>query len=253
MGNIDSDSALPLGPPPRKARFRLAIRNLRRAYRAVFALVILLLGGWALLDGMRLYDLAYGTVAATGKITKKEIVPRGASRDHRLEYSFTAGESQLAAAASVPTEVYETAVEGGTCNVVYMRDHPAESWLNNNEAARTYPRFMMICRGLGAVLALAVLLWIERPLRRDLVLARRGEVAQGQILATGKGRRKRARAWIKYAFSTAGGVALQGRCVVPRATPAEARAPGATIEVLYDPRNPSINKARPGLDFVEFL
>ena len=37
----------PLEPPPRKASLRRGIRNVRRAYRMIFALVILVFGGWA--------------------------------------------------------------------------------------------------------------------------------------------------------------------------------------------------------------
>jgi hypothetical protein len=181
MRIIDPQPPRPLGPPPRKARLRRGIRNTRRAYRTLFMLVILVFGGWAVLDAVR---LAQG------------------------------------------------------------RDEPS--------VAQTHSVFMMISCGLIALLALGVFLWSERALRRALHLARHGEVAQGQILATGKGRRKRARAWISYTFCTAAGIAVQGRCILPRTIPADARAAGTTVEVLYEPGDPDINKARLGLDFVEF-
>jgi hypothetical protein len=255
-----STTESPLGPPPRRARFRRGIRNVRRGYRTLFALVILVFGGWALLDGLRLGELTYRTLKTNGTITRKEAIARNApasgaaARSYRLSYVFTAKDgTAVSAAAPVSAEVYEAAVEHGPCVVVYLPDHPSESWLNDNEAARSHPRFMMICRGLLALLALVVLFWIERPLRRELLLARRGVVAQGKILATGMGRRRRARAWIAYTFCTASGAMVEGRCVVPRSTPADQREPGTMIEVLYHPRRPRLNKARLGLDFVEFV
>jgi hypothetical protein len=47
----------PLDPPPRKAHLKRAIRNMRRAYRTVFALVILVFAGWAALDVLRWHEL----------------------------------------------------------------------------------------------------------------------------------------------------------------------------------------------------
>jgi hypothetical protein len=187
MGKIDLKSPALLGPPPRKARFRRAVRNLRRAYRTMFMLIILVFGGWAVLEAIRLWD------------------------------------------APTPFE-----------------------W-QDNPSTRGYSLFMMISCGLAALLALAVFLWSERGLRRDLNLARYGLLTQGQIQTTGKGRRKRARAWITYSFIAANGATVQGRCIVPRNTPVEARAVGTSIDVLYDPDTPTINKARMGLDFIEFI
>jgi hypothetical protein len=46
-----------LGPPPRKAYARRAVRNMRRAYGTIFALVILVFGGWAALDAIRWAEL----------------------------------------------------------------------------------------------------------------------------------------------------------------------------------------------------
>jgi len=257
---MEKEATGSLGPPPRKARFRRAIRNMRRAYRTMFGLMILVFAGWAVLDGARLYKLSYRTQTATGKITNKESVsrsgPQGAAgaRDFRLSYAFLADDGTgIQDVATVTAEAYEAAKEGDACTVVYLPENPSgEHWFHDNLAARTSPQFMMICLGLAAMMALVVLVWIDRPLRRELVLARRGVVAQGQIVATGKGRRRRARPWIRYTFTTAQNVAMQGRCVVPRSTSADARAVGTPIEVLYHPRRPRINKARLGLDFVEF-
>lgn len=50
-------SAAPLDPPPRKAHLRRGIRNMRRAYRTICALVILVFGGWAALDAFRWDEL----------------------------------------------------------------------------------------------------------------------------------------------------------------------------------------------------
>ncbi len=47
----------PLGPPPRRAFFRHGIRNVRRGYSTVFALVILVFTGWAALDAIRWGEL----------------------------------------------------------------------------------------------------------------------------------------------------------------------------------------------------
>ena len=48
---------VPLGPPPRKAHVRRAARNLRRAYRTLFTLLILVFGGWAALDAFHWPEL----------------------------------------------------------------------------------------------------------------------------------------------------------------------------------------------------
>src|SRR5437899_732628 len=52
---ISSDP--PLDPPPRKAHLKRGIRNMRRAYRMLFALVILVFAGWAALDVLRWNEL----------------------------------------------------------------------------------------------------------------------------------------------------------------------------------------------------
>ena len=192
---MNQEPAPPLGPPPRKARLHRNIRNLRRAYRSIFALLIFVFAGWAALDGWRLYELSYGTVSAN------------AGADH---------------------------------------------WLGDNESARTQARFMIICRGLAALIVLIVFVVIERPLRAEVWLARHGVVAQGQILATGQGRRKRSKPWIKYVFCTASGDMVEGKSFLPRATPAEVLGVGRPIEVLYDPRHPRRNKARLAMTSVEF-
>jgi hypothetical protein len=43
-------SDTPLAAPPRKVHLRRNTRNIRRAYRLIFALIILISGGWAALD-----------------------------------------------------------------------------------------------------------------------------------------------------------------------------------------------------------
>lgn len=257
MHNTATEAVSPLGSPPRKARLRRGVRNLLRTYRALIALVVVVLGGWAVFDAIRLYDLSYRTVETTGVITKKSTVPKSAGRpgarlDYRLEYSFTDDDgATIGDIASVTPEIYEATEVGEPCTVVYLPGR-AEHWLFDNQAARSQPRFMLIGRGSAVLVAIVVLLFIERPLRREVRLARHGEVAPGQILATGKGRRRRARPWITYAFRTASGAILEGKCGLPRGTGATARAPGTPIEVLYDPRRPSVNKARLGLEFIEF-
>ncbi len=52
---IDPDAPLP--PPPRQAHLRRSVRNLRRAYRSLFVLIVLVLGGWAALDALRWHEI----------------------------------------------------------------------------------------------------------------------------------------------------------------------------------------------------
>jgi hypothetical protein len=171
---MTQEPPLSLGPPPRKAHVRRAIRNMRRAYATLFALVILVFGGWALLDALRWEDL------------------------------------------------------------------------------KEHERFLTIGFGLTALLAVLVLRLVDRPLQSELRLARRGEVAVAQIRAIGKSRGRRPAPMIAYAFRTAGGAAIEGKCVLPRRFPIHSLAPGMSIEVLYDPRKPRLNKPRAALQFVEF-
>jgi hypothetical protein len=57
----------PLGPPPRKAFVRRAVRNVRRAYHTLFAVIIVVLGGWSILDFFRWNDLtSHQAVLAVG-------------------------------------------------------------------------------------------------------------------------------------------------------------------------------------------
>jgi hypothetical protein len=55
---MPTDPEPPLEPPPRKVHLRRGVRNLRRAYRSLFALIVLVLGGWAALDAFRWHDLS---------------------------------------------------------------------------------------------------------------------------------------------------------------------------------------------------
>jgi hypothetical protein len=56
---MTQESDLPLGPPPRKAHVRRGARNLRRAYGTLFSLIIVVFGGWAVLDALRWQELTY--------------------------------------------------------------------------------------------------------------------------------------------------------------------------------------------------
>ncbi len=167
-------TAPPLDPPPRKAQLRRRIRNMRRAYRTVFALVILVFAGWAALDALR-----WGELGADA-------------------------------------------------------------------------RFLTIGFAVAALLAFVVWLVVEQPFGRELRLARRGVVAQGQIVTIGKPRGRRALVRIAYSFQTATGAIIDGACFLPRRFPAHLLEPGAAIEVLYDPRRPRLHKPRIALDFIEF-
>ena len=164
----------PLGPPPRKAHVLRKVRNLRRAYATLLMLVILVFGGWAVIDAFRWTSLT--------------------NSDRVLTVGF----------------------------------------------------------GLLAALAGLVLQLVNHPLRRELRLARRGEVAQGKIVTVGKTRRRRATPLIVYTFRTAAGAEVEGECVLPRRFPAQTLAPGMAIEVLYDPKRPRIHMPRLALQLVEF-
>src|ERR1043166_4001567 len=64
----------PLGPPPRKAMVRRGVQGLQRAYATLFALVIVVFGGWVVLDALRwpslsvdqrLLTVGFGLIALT--------------------------------------------------------------------------------------------------------------------------------------------------------------------------------------------
>lgn len=170
-----ASSDAPLGPPPRKASFRRPVRQMRRAYRFLFALIILILGGWALLDAYRWPEL---------------------STDQR---ALTVG--------------------------------------------------FAVC----SLVAFLILKLVEDPLARELRLARFGYVAQGQILAIEPARRRRRRVIVSYTFRTVAGATIEGRCILAKRAVPPTLQPGATVEVLYDPARPRVNKPRVLLDYVEFL
>jgi hypothetical protein len=171
---MPTDPEPPLEPPPRQAHLRRGVRNLRRAYRSLFTLVVLVLGGWAAIDAFRWHELA----------------------DH------------------------VRAVDVGF--------------------------------GLGALIAVIVWVQVERPLGRELRLGRIGVVAQAAIVTVGKPRSRRSIATITYAFQTAAGVAIQAECRLPRRFPLHTLAPGMTLEVLYDPKKPQLNKPRLAFGYVDF-
>jgi hypothetical protein len=174
----------PLGPPPRKASLRRGIRNARRGYRTLFALVIIVFAGWAALDMIRWNDLPNGP--------------------------------------------------GGS------------------EDLRSHTLTLAIGHGLVALITLFVLRFIERPLRRELRLARRGDVATGQVLEIRGPRRKRGLPSIRYSFRTAGGATFETSCVLPRRIRVSELAVGMPLEVLYDPRFVGRSKPRLAFDHVEF-
>jgi len=117
---------------------------------------------------------------------------------------------------------------------------------------RSDERFLTICFGLAALLAFIILRFVDHPLRRELRLARRGLVAQGQIASIGKTRGRRATPTITYTFRTAAGATIEGGCALPRRFPVATVAPGMALDVLYDPKNPRLNKPRLALEHVEF-
>jgi hypothetical protein len=170
--SIDPD--LPLDPPPRKAHLRRGVRNLRRAYRTIFGLLVLVLGGWAAMDAFRWNELS-----------------------------------------------------------------ASARWLD-------------IAFGVAAVLAFVVWRQVERPLGRELRLARAGTVVKARIVALGKPRGRRQVVTIVYTFQTAAGAAIQSDSPLPRRFPVHTLEPGTELEVLHDPANPQLNKPRLAMTFVEF-
>jgi hypothetical protein len=124
---MPTEADSPLEPPPRQVHLRRGVRNLRRAYRSLFALVVLVLGGWAasdavrwqeLTDHVRAVDIGFGVAALIallvwtqverplgrelrlgriGVVTKGAILTVGKPRDRRaiatITYAFqtTAG------------------------------------------------------------------------------------------------------------------------------------------------------------------
>ena len=164
----------PLDPPPRKAQLRRAVRNMRRAYRTLFGLIILVFGGWTLLDAYR--------------------------------------------------------------------------W----NALTPDQRTLTIGFGAGSLLAFIILRLMERPLGRELRLARQGYVAQGEIMTIGPPRGRRRSVTVTYTFRTVAGLTLEGRCLLPKRINALTLEPGQALEILYDPARPRVNKPRAWLDYVEF-
>ena len=245
---------LPLGPPPRRAHYRRNIRNARRAYRTLFALVILVFAGWAALDGFRWYDLAYRTSTVAGKVTGKHTITRPSLNEFRLEYEFaTTDGTPITDSAPVPPSLFETSKAGDACTVVYLPENPKiDHWLSDNEPIRTHALYLAVGHGLAALLAAFVLQLIERPLRRDLGLARRGELAVGQLQAIRGPRRKRGLSIVTYTFRTAAGVPIEGSCALPRRLRAIELTPGMPIDILYDPHDPQRHKPRLALDPIEF-
>ena len=117
---------------------------------------------------------------------------------------------------------------------------------------RSDEQLLTIGFGLAALLAIIILRFVDHPLRRELRLARRGLVAQGQIASIGKTRGRRATPTITYTFRTAAGATIEGGCALPRRFPIATVAPGMALDVLYDPKNPRLNKPRLALEHVEF-
>jgi uncharacterized membrane protein len=114
-------------------------------------------------------------------------------------------------------------------------------------------RMLAVGFALLAALSFAVLQLVNYPLRRELRLARRGEVAQGQIVRIGTKPGRRPLPLIVFAFRTLAGAAIEGQCVLPRRFPMQTLAAGMPIEVLYDAKKPRVNKPRLALEFVEFV
>ncbi|HZZ79302.1 MAG TPA: hypothetical protein VFE62_12340 [Gemmataceae bacterium] len=168
------DSAASLAPPPRPAHLRRGVRNLRRAYRTIFGLLVLVLGSWAGMDAFRWEELSDNA------------------------------------------------------------------------------RWLDAAFGIVAVLALVVWRQVERPLGRELRLARFGVAVKARIVSVAKPRGRRGIVTITYAFRTTTGGTIEAQSKLPRRFPVQTLEPGMEIEVLHDLANPHISKPRPALTFVEF-
>jgi hypothetical protein len=103
-----------------------------------------------------------------------------------------------------------------------------------------------------ALLTVVVYQFVDHPLRRELRLARRGEAVQAQLVSVGRKRNRRGTPFVGYTFQTPAGALVEGHSTLPRRFPVETLAPGMTIEVLYDPKKPKLNKPRLALEYVEF-
>jgi hypothetical protein len=112
-------------------------------------------------------------------------------------------------------------------------------------------RMLAIGFGLLAALCFAVLQLVNHPLRRELRLARRGAVAQGEIVRIGVSGRRRLPI-VVFAFRTRAGDAVEGQSVLPRRFPVQTLGAGMPIEVLYDVKRPRRNQPRLAFRFVEF-
>jgi hypothetical protein len=122
----------------------------------------------------------------------------------------------------------------------------------SSDSIRAHPLHMAIGHGLVAFVTLLVLIFVEHPLRRELRLARRGDAATGQLLAVHPPLRRRRRSSITYCFRTATGVTVECSCTLPRRVRIADLNPGMSLEVLYEPREPQLNRPRLAFDHVEF-
>jgi hypothetical protein len=104
---------------------------------------------------------------------------------------------------------------------------------------------------LLAALCFAVLQLVNRPLRRESRLARRGAVAQAEIVRVGITGRRRV-PQIGFKFHTITGETIEGHADLPRRFPVQTLATGMLIEVLYDAKRPRNNLPRLAFRFVEF-
>ncbi len=243
-----------LDPPPRKVQLRRGIKNLRRAYRTVFAMVILVFGGWAAIDAFRWYDLTYHVQTTEAMILKKETIVRPTGHEYRVEYAFrTADGTEITHEAALALTVFEHTEVGRPAPIGYL---PAtarvDHWLFDNTAPRMHMMYLTIGHGFAALLAIIVWRLVERPLQRELRLARYGVVTPGVVTTISKPRGRRGIVKITYTFQTATGETRKGACNLPRRFPAHSLEPGSTIDIVLDPNKPRIHRPRLALDHVEF-
>jgi len=171
---MTQDAELPLGPPPRKAHIRRGARSIRNAYLTLFALLVLVFGGWSIFDAFHWTSLT------------------------------------------------------------------------------TEEQLLTVAFGLGAVLSIISYLLVDHPMRRELRLARRGELAVAKITSAGRKQNRRGTPYVAYTFQTKDGTCIEAESTLPARFPVETRAAGTTINVLYDPDDPALNAPILALEYIEF-
>jgi hypothetical protein len=144
--------------------------------------------------------------------------------------------------------------DGASCLVTYLPRDPAIHCLGPAEQRlQLHIRSTITTAAMIALVLAGVLGWIEWSTRRELSLARVGEVTEGQILErmTSQGRNRtvyRAR----YQYETPAGLRQMGWVSVSYSL-WQYLLPGTVVKVLFDPDQPGRHCPSFGFRYVEFL